>query len=161
MCHKSVMKKILINIFIFLLIFNTSLAKDRDFKPVAKTKDALYLLDYLSIKQGERDEIKYIKLVSYKTSKITSDGKKYKSVQIYMKGKCKKKMNLPYILQYYDAQMDDGNVMRGNIVRTANFAGDWEVSKTGTTYEIVLRKACESYKASKLFNEALKTLKEK
>ena len=70
-------------------------------------------------------------------------------------------MNLPYILQYYDAQMDDGNVMRGNIVRTANFAGDWEVSKTGTTYEIVLRKACESYKASKLFNEALKTLEKK
>ena len=155
------MKKILINIFIFLLIFNTSLAKDRDFRPVAKTQDALHLLDYSSIKKGEKDEIKYIQLVSFKKSQITSDGKKYKSVQIYMKGKCKKKMNLPYIMQFYDAQMDDGNVMRGNIVRSSKFGGDWEVSKTGTSYEIVLRKACESYKKTNLFNEALKTLEKK
>tara|TARA_B100001059_G_scaffold189038_1_gene191611 strand:+ start:712 stop:1179 length:468 start_codon:yes stop_codon:yes gene_type:complete len=155
------MKKVFINFFIFLLIFNTSLAEDRDFRPVAKTKDALYLLDYLSIKQGEGDEIKYIKLVSYKTSKITSDGKKYKSVQIYMKGKCKKKMNLPYIMQFYDAQMNDGNVMKGNIVRTSKFVGDWEVSKTGTTYEIVLRKACKNYEDFKLAHEMLKKLKKK
>ena len=155
------MKKLFINLFILLLIFNTSLAKDRDFRPVAKTKNALYLLDYSSIKQGEKDEIKYIQLISFKTSQITSDGEKYKSVQMYMKGKCKKKMNIPYIMQFYDVQMDDGDVMKGNIVRSAKFSGDWQVSKTGTSYEIVLRRACKSYKASKLLNEARKKLNKK
>ena len=59
-------------------------------------------------------------------------------------------MNIPYIMQFYDVQMDDGDVMKGNIVRSAKFSGDWQVSKTGTSYEIVLRKACESYKKTNL-----------
>lgn len=150
------MKKLFFNIFVFLLVFNTALSEDRDFKPVAAVKDALYLLDYSSIKQGDGDEIKYIQLISYETNKNTSDGKKFKSVQMYMKGKCKEKMNLPYIMQFYDTQMDDGNVMKGNIVRTSKFVGDWEISKPGSTYEAVLLKACEHWEIIKLAEKFFK-----
>ena len=138
------MKKLLINIFIFLLFSNLSLAQDRNFIPVAKVNGELYLLDFNSIKPGDNNEIKYIQLISFKKKQTTENGKKYLSVQMYMKGKCNDMINKPYILQYYDAQMDDGNVIKGNIVRSAKWGGGWSKPKEGTAYHIVLEEACKN-----------------
>ena len=113
------MKKLIVNIFILLLLSNLCIAQDRNFVPVATVNGELYLLDFNSIKPGDNNEIKYIQLISFKKKQTTENGKKYLSVQMYMKGKCNDMINKPYILQYYDAQMDDGNVMKGNIVRSA------------------------------------------
>ena len=49
----------------------------------------------------------------------------------------------PYILQYYDVRMDDGDTMKGNVVRSAKFGGDWFKPNEGTAYHIVLEEACK------------------
>ena len=98
------MKKLIVNIFILLLLSNLCIAQDRNFVPVATVNGELYLLDFNSIKPGDNNEIKYIQLISFKNKIMKM--KKYLSVQMYMKGKCNDMINKPYILQYYDAQMD-------------------------------------------------------
>ena len=158
-CYYLFMKKLFINFFIFLLIFNTSLAEDRGFQPVAKSKNTLGLLDYSLIKQGEGDEIKYIQLISYKKAKTFIAGTKYKSVQMYKKGKCKENMSLTYIIQAYDVNMDDGNVMKGNIVKTITTPGEWKVDSEKGLEGILLREACRNYEIQKdfeIFKEKLK-----
>ena len=139
------MKKIFTVFIIYFLFHNLSLAEDRNFQSIGKVGGELYLLDYNSIKSGEGDEIKYIQLISFEKKQNTSDGKKYQSVQMYMKGKCNKNMNKPYILQFYDVQMNDGNTMKGNIVRTSKFGGDWNIPKEGTAYDVVLKEACKAW----------------
>ena len=52
---------------------------------------------------------------------------KYLSVQMYMKARCNENMITPYLLQYYDVKMEDGNTMKGNVVRSAKWGGDWQV----------------------------------
>ena len=142
-CYYLFMKKLFINFFIFLLIFNTSLAEDRDFRPVAKSKNTLGLLDYFSIKQGEGNEIKYIQLISYKNAETLTSGTKYKSLQMYKKGKCKENMNLTYIIQAYDVNMDDGNVMKGTIVKTITTPSEWKIDSEKSLNTIILREACK------------------
>ena len=139
------MKKILILIILSLFSFSLSYSLDRDFQPVAKVNGELYLLDYKSIKAGDKDMIKYVQLISFKKKQETSNGKKYYSVQMYMEAKCALNMIKPYILQFYDVKMEDGNVMKGNIVRTADFAGDWTTPKKGTAYDVVMKEACETW----------------
>ena len=150
------MKKLFINFFIFLLMFNTSLAEDRGFQPVAKSKNALGLLDYFSIKQGEGDEIKYIQLISYKNAETLTSGTKYKSLQMYKKGKCKENMNLTYIIQAYDVNMDDGNVMKGTIVKTITTPSEWKIGSEKSLNTIILREACKNYEIQKIAEEIFK-----
>ncbi len=133
------MKKLIVNIFILLLLSNLCIAQDRNFVPVATVNGELYLLDFNSIKPGDNNEIKYIQLISFKKKQTTENGKKYLSVQMYMKGKCNDMINKPYILQYYDAQMK-----KGNIVRSAKWGGDWSKPKKGTAYHVVLEEACKN-----------------
>ena len=137
------MKKILFSIILSFFLIKTSHSFERDFQPIAKLSDELHLLDYNSIKAGEEDIIKYIQLISFKNKQDTSDGKKYFSVQIYMEARCNFNMIKPYILQYYDVKMEDGNTMKGNIVRTADFAGDWSAPNEGTAYNAVMKEACK------------------
>ena len=139
------MKKILVLMILSLFSFSLSYSLERDFQPVAKVNGELYLLDYKSIKAGDKDMIKYVQLISFKKKQETSNGKKYYSVQMYMEAKCALNMIKPYILQYYDVKMEDGNVMKGNIVRTADFAGDWITPKKGTAYDVVMKEACETW----------------
>ncbi|MDA8772585.1 hypothetical protein N9M72_01320 [Candidatus Pelagibacter bacterium] len=150
------MKKLFINFFIFLLMFNTSLAEDRGFQPVAKSKNTLGLLDYFSIKQGEGDEIKYIQLISYKNAETLTSGTKYKSLQMYKKGKCKENMNLTYIIQAYDVNMDDGNVMKGTIVKTITTPSEWKIDSEKSLNTIILREACKNYEIQKIAEEIFK-----
>ena len=139
------MKKILLIIILSFFITKTSSAIERDFQPVARVSGELYLLDYNSIKAGDDDEIKYIQLISFKKKQNTSNGEKYFSVQMYMKAKCELNMNKPYLLQFYDVKMEDGNTMKGNVVRTARFDGDWDIPKEGTAYDVVMKEACKSW----------------
>ena len=116
-----------------------SIAQDRNFVPVATVNGELYLLDLNSIESGDNNEIKYIQLISFKKKQTHPNGEKYLSVQMYMKGKCNVMINKPYVLQYYDAQMK-----KGNIVRTAKWGGDWSKPKKGTAYHVVLEEACKN-----------------
>ena len=86
------MKKIFTVFIIYSLFHNLSLAEDRNFQSIGKVGGELYLLDYNSIKSGEGDEIKYIQLISFEKKQNTSDGKKYQSVQMYMKGKSEREI---------------------------------------------------------------------
>ena len=47
-----------------------------------------------------------------------------------------------YILDGRDSM---NHVMKGNIVRTADFAGDWITPKKGTAYDVVMKEACETW----------------
>ena len=153
------MKKILLIIILSSFCIKTSSAVERDFRPVAKVDGETYLLDYNSIKAGEGNEIKYIQLISFKKNQVTSDGKKYLSVQMYMKARCNENMITPYLLQYYDVKMEDGNTMKGNVVRSAKWGGDWQSPNIGTAYHIVSQEACRAWSPDQELSEEDKKLK--
>ena len=153
------MKKILLIIILSFFCIKTSSAVERDFRPVAKVDGETYLLDYNSIKAGDGNEIKYIQLISFKKKQVTSDGKKYLSVQMYMKARCNENMITPYLLQYYDVKMEDGNTMKGNVVRSAKWGGDWQSPNIGTAYHIVSQEACRAWSPDQELSEEDKKLK--
>ena len=153
------MKKIFLILFLSFSLATKSFAVERDFRPVAKVDGEIHLLDYNSIKTGEGNEIKYIQLISFKKNQVTSDGKKYLSVQMYMKARCNENMITPYLLQYYDVKMEDGNTMKGNVVRSAKWGGDWQSPNIGTAYHIVSQEACRAWSPDQELSEEDKKLK--
>ena len=153
------MKKILLFLFLSFSLVTISFAVERDFRPVAKVDGEIHLLDYNSIKTSEGNEIKYIQLISFKKNQVTSDGKKYLSVQMYMKARCNENMIKPYLLQYYDVKMEDGNTMKGNVVRSAKWGGDWLSPNVGTASHIVSQEACRAWSPDQELSEEDKKLK--
>ena len=82
-----------------------------------------------------------------------------------MKARCNENMITPYLLQYYDVKMEDGNTMKGNVVRSAKWGGDWQSPNVGTAYHIVYQEACRVWSPDKELTEEdkkkmLETVKE-
>ena len=138
------MKKLTYILILIMVLTSKSFSVERDFEEVAKTNDEIYLLDFASVKAaGSNGEIKYIVLISFAKPQKFSNGDKYLSTQLYMKGLCLKDKYKPYLLQYYDVKMDDGDTMKGNIVRTAEWDGEWISPKEQTGYYYTLKFACD------------------
>ena len=128
-----------------MVLTSKSFSVERNFEEVAKTSDEKYLLDFASVKSRDNGEIKYIVLISFAKPQKLTNGDKYLSTQLYMKGLCIKDKYKPYLLQYYDVKMDDGDTMKGNIVRTAEWGGEWISPKKQTGYYYTLKFACDEW----------------
>ena len=143
------MKKIFIYLITFYFVFNVSIAKDRNFKLIGESVSARFFLDLNSVKQTNNDtklsdfEIKYIQLVSFEKPQTLNTGKRFHSMQIYQRGRCIGIQSKIYRLQYYEKKMHDGDVMKGDIVKTLmNVKKDWKTEKEGSAGYSVLMRAC-------------------
>jgi hypothetical protein len=108
-------------LILFVLLISNNLHSDengeREWVLVSNNSEVKSFVDLNSVKSsGEIAITKYINLISWKRPQGEGE-KKYYSVQSYIKAQCSQpRKTAIYLLQTYDVQMEDADVMKGNIV---------------------------------------------
>ena len=108
-------------LILFVLLVSSNLHSDengeRKWVLVSNNSAGKSFVDLNSVKSSDEIAItKYINLISWKKPQGEGE-RKYYSVQSYIKAQCSQpRKTAIYFLQTYDVQMEDADVMKGNIV---------------------------------------------
>ena len=142
------MKKVFL--ILFILLVSSNLHSDEKgesrWDKIFQADKVIIFVDLNSIKPVDKFSFFYVSLYSYNKPRKLSSGKKFFSSASYSKVKCTEPRQVArYILQAYDAQMDDADVTKGNIVETFRIKEEnlkWKNIRPGTSEYLESVKVC-------------------
>lgn len=142
------MKKAFLILFVLLVSSNLHSDENSESKwdKIFQADEVIIFVDLNSIKPIDKTSFFYFSLYSYNKPRKLSSGKKFFSSASYSKVKCTEPRQVArYILQAYDAQMEDADVTKGNIVETLRIKEEnlkWENIRPGTSGYIEANEVC-------------------
>jgi hypothetical protein len=163
------MKKLFLILFVLLVSSNLHSDEngERKWVLVSNNSAGKSFVDLNSVKSSDEIAItKYINLISWKKPQGEGE-RKYYSMQSYVKAQCTQpRKTAIYLLQTYDVQMEDADIMKGNIVLTLSINDkdlEWSQEIPGSTESKELDLVCaereKQWKATQ--KKALKILDKK
>ena len=137
-------------LILFVLLVSNNLHSDENgesrWDKIFQGDKVIIFVDLNSIKPIDKTSFFYVSLYSYNKLRKLSSGKKFFSSASYSKVKCTEPRQVArYILQAYDAQMDDADVSKGNIVETFRIKEEnlkWKNIRPGTSEYLEAVKVC-------------------